>query len=60
MKIKAKVKAKVKAKLVISNRQRNILHDHPMMSKGGVMEKSKKSRRNKDKQSLKNDLDTMD
>ncbi|MFV1982400.1 MAG: hypothetical protein ACC657_02580 [Thiohalomonadales bacterium] len=34
---------------------RNPLHDHPLMQKGGVHEKSKKTKRRIDKQKLKNE-----
>lgn len=36
-------------------RARNILHDHPLMRKGGVHQKSNKAQRRKDKQNLKRD-----
>ena len=38
------------------NRQRNILHDHPMMKKGGVHQKTKKAKRMLDKIALKRGL----
>jgi hypothetical protein len=37
------------------NRARNILHDHPMLRKGGVHQKSNKALRRKDRQKLKKD-----
>ena len=44
---------KNKEKLSINNRQRNILHDHPLLHKGGVHQKSNKSKRSLDKVKLK-------
>ena len=37
------------------NRARNILHDHPLMRKGGVHQKSNKAKRRNEKQKLKQD-----
>ena len=37
------------------NRPRNILHDHPLMHKGGVHQKSNKAVRRREKQKLKRD-----
>ena len=34
-------------------KERNPLHDHPLMAKGGVHEKSKKAKRRTEKQQLK-------
>jgi hypothetical protein len=34
------------------NRQRNLLHDHPLLRKGGVHEKSNKAKRRNSRQSL--------
>jgi hypothetical protein len=34
------------------NKQRNLLHNHPMLSKGGVHEKTNKAKRRKEKQNL--------
>lgn len=36
-------------------RARNLLHDHPLMRKGGAHQKSNKALRRKDKQKLKQD-----
>ena len=36
-------------------RPRNLLHDHPMLRKGGVHEKSNKAKRRNEKQKLKQD-----
>lgn len=44
---------KMKTK-VASNRLRNPFHDHPLMKKGGVHEKSDKAKRRIAKQKLKN------
>ncbi|MES9993986.1 MAG: hypothetical protein ABW098_18705 [Candidatus Thiodiazotropha sp.] len=35
-----------------NNRQRNPLHNHPLLSKGGVHEKTNKAKRRKEKQNL--------
>ena len=35
-----------------SNRPRNLLHDHPMLRKGGVHDKSNKAKRRKERQGL--------
>lgn len=35
-----------------SNKARNLLHNHPMMKKGGVHQKSNKAQRKKEKQAL--------
>ena len=45
------MKMKIK---VASTRLRNPFHDHPLMNKGGVHEKSDKAKRRIDKQNLKN------
>lgn len=34
---------------------RNLLHDHPLLRKGGVHQKSNKAKRRKEKQKLKQD-----
>jgi hypothetical protein len=34
------------------NRQRNLLHNHPLLRKGGVHEKSNKAKRRNDRQAL--------
>lgn len=44
---------KMKTK-VTSTRLRNPFHDHPLMKKGGVHEKSDKAKRRIEKQKLKN------
>jgi len=46
------VKAKPKPK---HNRTRNMLHDHPLLRKGGVHQKTNKVKRRGDKQKLKQD-----
>lgn len=38
-------------------RARNILHDHPMLKKGGVHDKTNKAKRVSEKQELKKKLD---
>lgn len=45
------MKMKIK---VASTRLRNPFHDHPLLKKGGVHEKSDKSKRRIEKQKLKN------
>ncbi len=35
-----------------ANRSRNLLHNHPMLRKGGVHDKSNKAKRRKEKQNL--------
>jgi hypothetical protein len=35
-----------------TNRQRNLLHDHPLLRKGGVHQKTLKAKRRKEKQDL--------
>ena len=45
------MKMKIK---VASTRLRNPFHDHPLMKKGGVHEKSDKTKRRIEKQKLKN------
>lgn len=37
------------------NRARNLLHDHPLLRKGGVHQKSNKAKRRNEKQKLKQD-----
>ncbi|MBI3561554.1 MAG: hypothetical protein HY080_07565 [Gammaproteobacteria bacterium] len=38
-------------------KQRNYLHDHPLMKKGGVHQKSNKAKRRAEKQVLQRDWD---
>ncbi|MBT3049071.1 MAG: hypothetical protein AB2593_03335 [Candidatus Thiodiazotropha sp.] len=35
-----------------NNRQRNLLHNHPLLSKAGVHEKTNKAKRRKERQNL--------
>jgi hypothetical protein len=35
-----------------ANRSRNLLHNHPMLRKGGVHDKTNKAKRRKEKQTL--------
>ncbi|MCG8486980.1 MAG: hypothetical protein AB2551_16065 [Candidatus Thiodiazotropha sp.] len=35
-----------------TNRSRNLLHNHPLLRKGGVHDKSNKAKRRKEKQNL--------
>ena len=44
------IKTKLPTKL---SRQRNLLHDHPLLTKGGVHRKSNKSKRRIDKVKMK-------
>jgi hypothetical protein len=37
------------------NRVRNVLHDHPLLRKGGVHQKTNKAKRRNEKQKLKQD-----
>jgi len=37
----------------LPKKARNLLHDHPLMKKGGIHEKTKKSKRHQDKIQLK-------
>jgi len=40
-------------------KQRNLLHNHPLMRKGGVHEKSKKTKRRLDKQKLRDEWGSL-
>ena len=56
LEITVKRLSKEERKALQLKKDRNILHDHPMMKKGGSHEKSKKDRRRDDRRKSKIDI----